>query len=298
VERGTRMPHSHEVDGLSRAAANGTDSRLFLEFTCAAALAGLLAIPRLVRPCRSPDWTFELSSDSFPSPRSSQRRLRHRGCPPHRRLACVLLRATSAGPPGLRSSSEVWFHRPGRGFPTTSPGIRPGSAHCRRHCCRSRARCSGPSRPSIDLVPGVHSRADIAAVASVTRCQPRDPVPTSPFCTVPPVFSADRPALAGLCAVASAGFPGLLHPVADPGVRCVSLRRPGGSSTPHPPPCDGLCAAGHANAASSQRVSYPLEDSPHPQPCRVTATVAPLMFASRAAPIGSSPPLPVTSSVS
>jgi hypothetical protein len=258
-----------------------------------------LAIPRLVRPCRSPDWTFELSSDSF---------YRVRGL--HnivadivgvRRIAVspfALLRSTSAGPHRLRSSSEFSFHCPGRGFPTTSLGIRPGCAHRPRHCCRSHARRSGPIRPSIDLIPGVHSHDDIAATASVTRCQPRDRVPTSPFCTVTPVFSADRPALAGLCAVASAGFTGLLHPATDPGVRCVSRRRPGGSGTPHWPSCDGRCAAGHANAASSQRCSYPLEDSPHPQPCRVTTTVAPLMFASRAASIVASPPLPAPTCVS
>jgi hypothetical protein len=39
-----------------------------------------------------------------------------------------LLRPTSAGPHGLRSSSEFWFHRPGRGLPTASLGIRPGCA--------------------------------------------------------------------------------------------------------------------------------------------------------------------------
>jgi hypothetical protein len=169
---------------------------------------------------------------------------------------------------------------------------------CRRHCCRSHVHVAGPSRPSIDLVPGVHSRFDIAAVALVSRCQPRNRVPTSPFRTVTPVCSAERPALAGLCAVASAGFTGLLHPATDPGVRCVSLRRPGGSGTPHRPSCDGLCAAGHANAASSQRCSYPLEDSPHPQPCRVTTIVASLMFASRAASIDSSRPLPAWTFVS
>ena len=65
-------------------------------------------------------------------------------------------------------------------------------------------RCSstGPLRPSIDLVPGVHSRADIAAVASVRRCQPPDPVPTSPILTVTPAYSADWPACTGLCAIA------------------------------------------------------------------------------------------------
>jgi hypothetical protein len=35
--------------------------------------------------------------------------------------------------------------------------------------------------------------------------------------------------------VVGAGLTGLLHPVADPGVRCVSGRRPGGSGTPPSP---------------------------------------------------------------
>jgi len=130
------------------------------------------------------------------------------------------------------------------------------TAHCRRHCCRSRARCTGPSRSSIDLVPGVHSRADIAAVASVGRCHPSDPVPTSPFRTVSPVFSAVCPACAGLCTVAGAGFAGLLHPAADPGVRYVS---PASSVTPTPPSSRSLrlelLVAGHAKDESSQRTS-------------------------------------------
>jgi len=144
-----------------------------------------------------------------------------------------------------------------------------------------RRSSTGPLRPSIDLVPGVHSRADIAAVASVRRCHPPDPVPTSPILTVSPVYSADWPACTCLCAIAGAGFAGLLHPAADPGVRCVSHRHPGGSW--HPTlAIAGRCAAGHANSASSQRDSYPSKDSPHPQPCRVATTVAPLMFAFRA----------------
>jgi len=60
----------------------------------------------------------------------------------------------------------------------------------------------------------------------------------------------------------------------------------------------GRCAAGHANAASPQRVSYPSKDSPHPQPFRVATTVASLVFASRAALIASSHPLPASTRVS
>lgn len=41
--------------------------------------------------------------------------------------------------------------------------------------------------PSIDIIPRCNSHADIAAVASVTRCQPRNPVPTSSFRTTSPV---------------------------------------------------------------------------------------------------------------
>jgi hypothetical protein len=52
------------------------------------------------------------------------------------------------------------------------------------------------------------------------------------------------------------------------------------------------------SAASSQRVSYPSEDSPQPQPHRVSTTVASVVFASLADPVDSAPPLPASSSVS
>jgi hypothetical protein len=159
--------------------------------------------PLLVHPCRSPDWIFEISSTFAVFP-------------------FVLLRPTSTGPRELRSSSEFLFQGPGRWFPTLSLGIRPGCSFRRRHRCRSAGVQPDLFRPSIDLFPGVHSRADIAALASVTKCQLRDPVPTSPFRTVPPVFSADCSTCVELCAIAGAGFAGLLHPAADPGVRCVS----------------------------------------------------------------------------
>jgi len=216
LKRAARTADFPEVHGLFRAAANGTDLRLLLWFTCVAALAGLLVIPLLVRRSRSPDSTFEVSSILAVFP-------------------VVLLRSASSGPRELRSSPKFLFQCPGRWFPTLSHGIRLGDARCRRHCCRSVARRSVPLRPSIDLVPGVHSRVCIAASASVLKFHLQNPVPTSPFCTVTPVFSADCPVCTGLCAVASAGFSGLLHPDADPGVRCVSFRRSGDSDTPHRP---------------------------------------------------------------
>ena len=60
----------------------------------------------------------------------------------------------------------------------------------------------------------------------------------------------------------------------------------------------GRCAAGHASDASPQRGSYPSEDSPRPQPCRVATIVASLVFASRAASIDASSPLPASTFVS
>jgi len=117
-------------------------------------------------------------------------------------------------------------------------------------------------RPSIDLFPGVHSRADIAALASVTRCQPRDLVPTSPFCTVPPVFSADRPTCVELCALAGAGFAGLLHPAADPGVRCVScVFRV--TLTPQTGHCWSTCCQARENRFLAARF-IPFEECPSP----------------------------------
>jgi len=60
----------------------------------------------------------------------------------------------------------------------------------------------------------------------------------------------------------------------------------------------GRSAAGHANDAYPQRGSYPLEDSPHPQPHRVSTTVASVVFASLVASIDSSSPLPASTFVS
>jgi hypothetical protein len=55
---------------------------------------------------------------------------------------------------------------------------------------------------------------------------------------------------------------GLLHPAADPGVRCVSL-------------VVAATIARRLDHVSPQRGSHPLEKSPHHQPFRIAAAVAP-----------------------
>jgi len=127
------------------------------------------------------------------------------------------------GPRELRSSPEFSFQpAPVGGCRPPLLGFVPGAASAADIAAGAVLVAPVLLRPSIDLVPGVYSRADIAAVASVSECQLRDPVPTSPFRTVSPVYSAVRPARAGLLPIAGLGFAGLLHPAADPGVRCVS----------------------------------------------------------------------------
>jgi len=66
------------------------------------------------------------------------------------------------------------FQCPGRWLPTNSLGIRPGSAHHRRHCCRSDARepdlsappstSSPASTPAVTLLPSLRSRGANLAI--------------------------------------------------------------------------------------------------------------------------------------
>jgi hypothetical protein len=114
------------------------------------------------------------------------------------------------------------FKCPDRWFPTLSLGIRPGCAFRRRHRCRSVGRqpylsappstCSPASTPAPALLPSLRSRSATFAIpfrphrfARSRRFSP----PIAPFTE--------------LCAITGAGFAGLLHPAADPGVRCVSF---------------------------------------------------------------------------
>jgi hypothetical protein len=78
--------------------------------------------------------------------------------------------------------------------------------------------------PSIDVLPGVHSRrCDLAAVpTSDPGCRPGHRVPSSRFLTASTAFSA----LTFAPKRSGRGVAGLLHPAADPGVRRVSLRPP------------------------------------------------------------------------
>jgi len=122
--------------------------------------------------------------------------------------------------------------------------------------------------PSIDVLPGVHSRRDDLAVLPTSG--PGLPtwtlVPSSRFCTASTAFSA----LILAPKLENRGVAGLLHPAADPGVRRVS-------GHPLRPPLL-VCRA----PPSPRRVSYPSKDSPRLQPHHVTMAVAPLPFPSSA----------------
>jgi hypothetical protein len=64
--------------------------------------------------------------------------------------------------------------------------------------------------PSIDITSGVHDPGRAVARPSVSRMPSGSHVPSLSFHPTPTVYS-------------SQGFAGLLHPAADPGVRCVSV---------------------------------------------------------------------------
>jgi len=122
-----------------------------------------------------------------------------------------------------------------------------------------RIACAPVTSPSTSSL-GVHSRS--VATASVWKLPPPDLVRLrgfSPPCRFSPPITRS---CSWLCdSSAAAGLTGLLHPAADPGVRCVSLARrvsadPTGDWFPNrQPPVT-------STPSSSHRVSYPPEDSP------------------------------------
>jgi hypothetical protein len=175
--------------------------------------------------CSSPALLLLRDCLAIPAPRSSlpiaRRDPRGQAASPSRRFA--LLRPSSAGPPGLRSSPEFSFQpAPVGGYRPPLLGFVPGTLAHRRHRCRSRAHRLDFSAPPSTSSP---------ASTDVPSCHAWIPGPTSSFRTTLPVFSAARPACAGLIAAlrlasgSCEGLAGLLHPAADPGVRYVSTRR-------------------------------------------------------------------------
>jgi len=116
----------------------------------------------------------------------------------------------------------------------------PRVAHRHRHRCRN-GLASADLRPSIDMLPGVHSCDRCCHLPlRVRRNLSEHRVPTSWFCTTSPVFSAVRPLTrAAVPPCDGPGVAGLLHPAADPGVRRISARwLPCDAPTPRriPPP--------------------------------------------------------------
>jgi len=136
--------------------------------------------------------------------------------------------------------------------------------------------------PSIDSLPGVHSRDDVATATSGSECLSEHRVPTAWFRTTSPVFSAVRP-IAGTAVLSafamSPGVAGLLHPAADRGVRRVSARSKCGFRPSLPVSRDWRSFARHRRLPRD--ATYPSKDSSHPQPYRVTTAVAVLTFSSR-----------------
>jgi hypothetical protein len=110
--------------------------------------------------------------------------------------------------------------------------------------------------PSIDITVSVHSHATCPSRFGQRGATLASPVPPSWFRTTSAVSSAP-------------GFAGLLHPAADPGVRCVSRTAPG----------DHRSGSGDARTLLATWIRYPSKDIPRRQPHRVTAAVAPLPLA-------------------
>jgi len=147
------------------------------------------------------------------------------------------------------------------GKPISSPGI--GPVRVTWWTSLSSTCSSVPALPSIDMLSGVHSRFDVATVASDPDLPDPDHVPTSWFLTTSPVCAAIHP-VAGVAArppfrAITLRVAGLLHPAANRGVHRVSGRVP---------LLPGV-------AAILAMLSYPSKDSPHPQPCRITTACCP-----------------------
>jgi len=125
--------------------------------------SGSLPSPRLVRPCRSPGRTFEVS-----------RRIT---------VSCSPPRGSSQqpGPRGLRSSLE-------RGGISAVPVPSAPVGFADRLSWDSSG--FAPLSPFIDLIPGV--RLPAVSPPLRTRAARSNRVPTSSFRTTSPVFSADR----------------------------------------------------------------------------------------------------------
>lgn len=148
-----------------------------------------------------------------------------------------------------KTSLSPHFYGPGRWVPTASRGIR-------------RALARTPPSTSSGLVWPYRRYCYRFGVEVL---EPR-PAPTSPFRTTSPVCSATR-------------FAGLLHPAADPGVRCVFTRH-SVEPAPRARPLLDVLPTGHRPTVSSHRVSDPSKEFPSPQPHRIAATVASSDFSS------------------
>jgi hypothetical protein len=262
--------------------------------------------------CSSPALLLLRDCLAIPAPRSSlpiaRRDPRGQAASPSRRFA--LLRPSSAGPPGLRSSPEFSFQpAPVGGYRPPLLGFVPGTLANRRHCCRSRAHrldfsappstSSPASTPATTLLPPLRTQAATLGFLVRLRRFARPCRFSPPLARLAP----DSSPLSDLRRVAAKDSRACCIPLPILGFATfrldVGVLRPFGRSldTHWRPPFDGRQSVDDANACSSQRVSYPPEDSLHPQPHRVTTTVASLMFASRAALVATPPPLPTTTYV-